>query len=283
MIDISVDISELFNIDDIPLSLLNKVYIDYEPLYDDMIDIHYLEESVVYESYNNGSNIFTTTDIINKIKDTYQLDDFQFKIANTNGVDFISVKKFFAEIPEYFSLKTVMLIPDINKNRYIIEQFMDDHGYFLAQIAAKQDRLGRHWFVMLFDPKKQESIKKQVLKTHTISFHTTPIANKESIEKYGIKAKTAYNPYKSNDKRIYLYLGNVNDPQYIQMMESISRKNMEHDKLFTGQFIEYKISLDLLPENIEFFIDIHGYGPSYVYVTSDIPYSTIIDSKIKQY
>ena len=137
--------------------------------------------------------------------------------------------------------------------------------------------------LLIFDPQKQESIKEMVLKYHKYAYHTLPIYNAESIEKNGILAKYANTPFISNTKRIYLYLGNTSNPKYVDMMKSISKKLQSKDKKFTGDFVEYEIVLQKLPDNVEFYVDIHGYGKDYIYTESDIPLSVIREREDKSY
>ena len=137
--------------------------------------------------------------------------------------------------------------------------------------------------LLMYDPKKRESIKEMVLKYHKYAYHTSPIYNAESIENNGILAKYENTPCISNTKRIYLYLGNTSNPKYVDMMKSISRKLQSKDNKFTGDFVEYEIMLKKLPENAEYYVDIHGFGKDYIYTESDIPIESIRDSEDKTY
>ena len=180
-------------------------------------------------------------------------------------------------------MSTAMLVPDIKKNVEIITEFMDDNGYYGAKKTIYKDKGGRRWMLLMFDPKKQESIKEMVMKYHKYAYHTSPIYNAESIEKNGILAKYAKTPFISNTPRIYLYLGNTSNPEYVKMMKSISRNLQRKDNKFTGDFVEYEIMLKKLPENAEYYVDIHGFGKDYIYTESDIPIESIRDTEDKTY
>jgi hypothetical protein len=129
----------------------------------------------------------------------------------------------------------------------------------------------------MFDPKKQESIKEMVLKYHKYAYYTSPIYNAESIEKNGILAKYANTP------RIHLYLGNTSNPEYVNMMKSISKKLQIKDNKFTGDFVEYEIMLKKLPENAEYYVGIYGFGKDFIYTETDIPIESIRDTEDKTY
>lgn len=136
---------------------------------------------------------------------------------------------------------------------------------------------------MVFDPKKQESIRDRVIKNHRYGYHTTPSYNADSIEEMGIIAQISYKPYATNTKRVYLYIGNPDSEEYIEMMKDISNNLKRKDKKFTGDFVEYEILMKKLPKEMEFYIDVHGYGKDFIYTEMDIPVEAISRSVDKSY
>ena len=274
---------DIFDFDNIPMSELDKAYIDYEPLYD-TVDWFSVDEDYIYEERKkNTTGIQSAVDVVNCAINQLKMSEFQIKVKSPNGVEFIEVERLMEDYPDYLTMEMIMLIPVIKKNVEIITEFMDENGYYEAKKAIRKDKGGRKWMTVMFDPKKQESIKDMVLKYHKYAYHTSPIYNAESIEKNGILAKYAKSPFISNTKRIYLYLGNTSNQKYVDMMKSISRKLQSKDKKFTGDFVEYEIMLKKLPENAEYYVDIHGFGKDYIYTESDIPIESIRDSEDKTY
>ena len=204
-----INILDLFDIDNIPMSELDKAYIDYEPLYD-TVDWFSVDEDYVYEERkNNTTGIQSAIDVVSRAMNQLKMSEFQIKVKSPNSVEYIEVKRLKEDYPDFLTMSTAMLVPDIKKNVEIITEFMDDNGYYEAKKTIYKDRGGRIWMLLMFDPKKQESIKEMVLKYHKYAYHTSPIYNAESIEKNGILAKYANTPFISNPKRIYLYLGNT--------------------------------------------------------------------------
>ena len=212
-----------------------------------------------------------------------KMSERQIKVHLPNGVEYIEVKRLMEDYPDFLTMSTAMLIPDIEKNVEIITDFMDEKGYYVAKKATYKDIGGRRWMLLVFDPKKQESIKEMVLKYHKYAYHTSPIYNAESIEKNGILAKYAITPFVPNTPRIYLYLGNTSNSEYVKMMESVSKKLQIRDSKFTGNFVEYEVMLKKIPENAEFYIDIHGFGKDFIYTETDIPIEAIRDTEDKIY
>lgn len=274
---------DIFDFDNIPISELDKAYVDYEPLYD-TVDLYSLDEDYVYEEKkNNTDEVQSAVDVVNRAIDQLKMSEFQIKVKSPNGVEYIEVKRLLEEYPDYLTMKMVMLIPDIKKNIEIITDFMDGNGYFGAKKATYRDKDGRKWMLLIFDPKRQESIKEMVMKYHKYAYHTSPIYNADSIEENGILAKYAIDPFVSNTKRVYLYLGSTTNPQYVNMMKSISRKLQHKHKEFNGDFVEYEVLLKSLPNNTDFYIDIHGYGKDFIYTETDIPIEAIRDTEDRLY
>ncbi len=278
-----IDELDIFDFNNIPMSELDKAYIDYEPLYD-TVDWYSVDEDYLYEEReNNTTGIQSAIDVVSRAMNQLKMSEFQIKVKKPNGVEYIEVKRLMEDYPDFLTMSTAMLVPDIKKNVEIITEFMDDNGYYESKKAIYKDRDGRIWMLLMFDPKKQESIKEMVMKYHKYAYHTSPIYNAESIEKNGILAKYANTPFISNTPRIYLYLGNTSNPEYVKMMKSISRNLQRKDNKFTGDFVEYEIMLKKLPENAEYYVDIHGFGKDYIYTETDIPIEAIRDSEDKTY
>ena len=280
-----IELEKIFDIDNIPISKLNKAYVEYEPIQND-IDFYALDEEYVWEEKNQNSDseeILNAHDVVNQVKSHVDLQDFQIKVNSSNGVKFLDVRKLFKDYPDYITMELAMLIPDISNNIDIISKFLDSCGYFLVKKATYKDHDERVWGVLIFDPKKQESIRERVLNQYKYAYHTTPAYNADSIEEKGILAKSASKTFATNTKRVYMYLGNPSSPKYIKMMKSISTTLKQKDKNFTGDFVEYEIILQKLPDNVEFYIDIHGYSKNFVYIESNIPPTAIRNSEDKIY
>ena len=274
---------DIFDFDNIPMSELDKAYIDYEPLYD-TVDWFSVDEDYIYEERKkNTTGIQSTVDVVNCAMNQLKMSEFQIKVKSPNGVEFIEVERLMEDYPDYLTMEMIMLIPVIKKNVEIITDFMDEKGYYVAKKATYKDKVGRIWMFLMFDPQKQESIKEMVMKYHKYAYHTSPIYNAESIKKNGILAQYAKAPFISNTKRIYLYLGNTSNHKYVDMMKSISMKLQREDNKFTGDFVEYEIMLKKLPESAEYYVDIHGFGKDYIYTETDIPIESIRDSEDKTY
>ena len=178
---------------------------DYEPLYD-TVDLYSVDEDYVYEEKEkNTEGIQSAVDVVNRAMNQLKMFGFQIKVKSPNGVDYIEVKRLLEEFPDYLTMKMAMLIPDLKKNVEIITNFMDENGYFGAKKATYRDKEGRKWMLLIFDPKRQESIKEMVLKYHKYAYHTSPSYNADSIETNGILAKYTIEPFASKQSTVCEY------------------------------------------------------------------------------
>ena len=88
-----INILDIFDIDNIPMSELDKAYIDYEPLYD-TVDLYSLDEDYVYEEKGNDTEgIQSAVDIADRALKQFKISGFQIKVMSPNGVDYIEAKR----------------------------------------------------------------------------------------------------------------------------------------------------------------------------------------------
>ena len=178
-----IDELDIFDFNNIPMSELDKAYIDYEPLYD-TVDWFSVDEDYLYEERKNNTNgIQSAVDVVSRAMDQLKMSEFQIKVKSPNCVEFIDVKRLMEDYPDFLTMSTAMLVPDIKKNVEIITEFMDENGYYGAKKTIYKDKGGRIWMLLIFDSQKHESIKEMVMKYHKYAYHTSPIYNAESIEK----------------------------------------------------------------------------------------------------
>lgn len=282
------DLIQSFDINTIPMSILDKAYVDYEQFFD-VVDVYSVDEDYIYEDNTNKNvEVKSVHDVVEYLDRMMKPSNCLFFIQNTNGIDFINSIIRLDKYPDFIAMEivlipSILMTPSVKENVDIITKEMDESGYFPSRKTIQRDSKGKVWLLMVFDPKKQESIREQVLKCHRYAYYTTPRYNADSIEKNGIIAKFSHKPYATNTKRVYLYIGNPDSEEYIEMMTDISNNLKRKDKNFTGDFVEYEISLNKLPKEMEFYIDVHGYGGDFIYTEMDIPVEAIRDSLDKSY
>ena len=84
---------DIFDFNNIPMSELDKAYIDYEPLYD-TVDWYSVDEDYLYEeSKNNTGGIQSAVDVVSRAMNQLKMLEFQIKAKSPNGVEYIEVKR----------------------------------------------------------------------------------------------------------------------------------------------------------------------------------------------
>lgn len=273
----------IFNISLILISELDKVYIDYEPLCDTP-DLFSLDEDYIYEEqWHSSDEVQSVCDVADRLTNLLKLKVFQLQVRLPEKDEFIPAWKWANKYPDYLTSEIAVLVPDISNNCRLMTKLMDESGYKFARMTACEDEKQRTWLLLFFVPKKQESIREMIVKYHKYAYYTAPSYNADSIEKDGILAECAIDPYGNDVQRIYLYLGNPSNPTYEDMMMSMSRKIQRNNERFDCKFTEYEIRLQDLPENVEFCADTYGFGPDFIYTESDIPFVAIRDKEEKSY
>ncbi|MBR3797395.1 MAG: hypothetical protein IKK36_00580 [Bacteroidales bacterium] len=273
----------IFDISLILISELDKVYIDYEPLCDTP-DLFSLDENYIYEEqWHSSDEVQSVCDVADRLTNLLKLKVFQLRVRLPEKDEFIPAWKWANKYPDYLTSEIAVLVPDISNNCRIVTKLMDESGYKFTRRTTCEDEKQRTWLLLFFVPKKQESIREMIVKYHKYAYYTAPSYNADSIEKDGILAECAIDPYGNDVQRIYLYLGNPSNPAYENMMMSMSRKIQRNNEPFACNFTEYEIRLRDLPENVEFCADIHRFGPDFIYTESDIPLEAIRDKEEKSY
>ena len=74
--------SDIFDFNNIPMSELDKVYIDYEPLYD-TVDLYSVDEDYLYEERKNNTNgIQSAVDVVTRAMNQLKMSEFQIKVRS---------------------------------------------------------------------------------------------------------------------------------------------------------------------------------------------------------
>ena len=71
---------DIFDFDNIPMSELDKAYIDYEPLYD-TVDWFSVDEDYLYEERKNNTNgIQSAIDVVSRAMNQLKISERQIKV-----------------------------------------------------------------------------------------------------------------------------------------------------------------------------------------------------------
>lgn len=147
-------------------------------------------------------------------------------------------------------VRVVVLFADLEKNAQIIENTMLACGWSKARISEPTMVHGIKLRIMDFDPIYQKSLT-TIVRQNKYVYHWTPYQNLPSILKNGLELRND-NTFLSYPPKVHLMKSNINSQQAIMLAWQLFNKNTN---LNDGRYALLKISLDKVPDNVEFFGD----------------------------
>lgn len=243
---------ESLNIDKVGDKELTECYISYKEHFGfpNPMNELFLEE---WEPRCITQNVETA---IRKIKEKYSLHDWQ--IYKANGENNVGI---------------VICIADVEDNIEDLKEDLDKLGYHVGCETQKQDKQGRTWQYMQFEPIYSGDCTEYIRENCKLLFHWTPTLNLEKIKSEGIvpnhKSKTFSYP-----DRVYLFT-DKNDGNSLKLSGFLFAKINKAETL--EKEIPYSllfIRVDMLPEGIHFFYDPNMENA--VYTEQVIPADSII-------
>lgn len=144
----------------------------------------------------------------------------------------------------------VMLYADVEKNTSIIINAMNSFGWICARKSEPVYYYSIPVRVMEFDPKEQPSMTNQARKYQYL-YHITPIQNANSILLKGIEARSE-NEMFSYEAKSHLLKGDIPKRELEMFGWRLWNKK---SSIRDGRYIVFRINLDKVPNNIEFYGD----------------------------
>ena len=107
--------------------------------------------------------------------------DFQFDVYRNNSIVNVRVSK----IPRFLQYAHSALVPIIKDNVEFIKEYYDKNGYYCIREQEYIDKdTKEQWYMMLFNPKYQNSINKQMFDACVEDiYHCAPSIYHNSIVK----------------------------------------------------------------------------------------------------
>lgn len=176
-------------------------------------------------------------------------------------------------------IKTILLIPAIGKNVDIVVGKMQTLGWHKAFVTPVE-KLGYVPLVAIsFDPVYQDSIKDTVRKWRYI-FHISPLYNKDGILQKGLLPSSQNSLFKY-PPRVYFLKPTTMHSEMEHLVKELYKNDKKPNN--NGLYCIYRIDLDKVPENVDFFFD-----PRYedgIYTDGKIPrqaitYLTTLNARI---
>lgn len=165
-------------------------------------------------------------------------------------------------------------IPVINANEDLVIDAFNKCGYHLGYKNVFIDRFGNQWLSLQFEPKFQKDETLKIRQEEQTLYHLTPSYNKGKILNIGFsprcKNEMFYYP-----NRTYFLRGSTDKNEILNLGQQLFYTNSSLGN--NGDYILFQIDLDLVPDNIRFFIDAnHLYG---IFTSGNIQPNAIISQE----
>lgn len=227
--------NEIFDLDKIPMEILDRAWQDYRPYLYAINHNNYLA-SRVNESIDYKRHIEKVRDAIVK---TFPLDIKLFDIREENH-------KMYASI----------LVAKNNENTKVIENTMEKKGFFRSQPIDNEydvilkDRKGRPWVYMRFEPKKPGDVTYTVHFKYNVLYHLAPSIFEEKILKKGLTPSNGNSTFKYSEPRVFVIKGDATDEEIQNLV------NLLYDQAYEGKKQNPERYKDLTPEYTLFTLDV---------------------------
>ena len=271
-----------FDISSIPNELKRSVYEVYsdkfnrlnmlECAWDESYDFdnEFLNEGQVI---NVSPNIKSVEDITTELMDKTDMLDFQFDVYRNNSIVNVRVSK----IPRFLQYAHSALVPIIKDNVEFIKDYYDKNGYYCIREQEYVDKdTKERWYMMLFNPKYQNSINKQMFDAGIEDiYHCAPSIYHNSIVKNGFKPSKGNDVMKYYDARAFFStISKRNNANFLDMLRKRIPIIKKQNKNFDGTFNYYKLSLDFILDVVTFYYDPNGTKGD-IYTKDVVPYSAV--------
>lgn len=244
---------DIFDLDKIPMYILDKGWKRYNPYLLKIDHRHPLSTRIVCEGTDYLERITKVKEII---LSTFPISEEQFEIINGNN-----------------GLYAALLIALTDNNIDIIEESMEKLGFFRSKPTDKKlliDRKNRKWIDIRFEPSKPDDITEIIRKESDIVYHIAPIVFKENILSNGLFTSNENPEYRYSEPRIFFAKGTSTKDDLQGLVNSLYDQAIEKEiPNLTNIYGLFSINLLKLDKTIRFYYDINE--PRGIYTTANIP------------
>ena len=252
---------ENFNLDEIPIDVLDKAWERYHPYLMNIYHRHPLANRLFIEGTDYKKQIEGVREIITT---TFPIPQTCFKIVSGNN-----------------GMYAAILVALLDDNVDVIEQAMEAKGFFRSKPTDDKllsDRKNRRWIDVRFEPKFPDDVTEEIHRKYNCLYHLSPKSFEVAITMFGFKASNKNADYRYSEDRVYFLKGDANDADIQALVNTlyIQAQNKHYPNL-SPKYVLFKIDLAKLGNEYRFFYDINE--PEGIYSTKDIPPSVIVGKK----
>ena len=232
----------VFDLDKIPMYILDKAYKRYHPY----------TLNISHENPLSRTNRITeSTDYFEQINNVKKTILSTFPIYDEQFIIIQGSHKLFAAI----------LVSLTDDNVEIIENAMEKLGFFRSQPTDEQlltDRQNRQWIDLRFEPISPDDVTDEIRKKYNFVFHLTPSIFANRVEQNGPNISNNNSSFKYSKSRAYVTEGDITDVEIQRLAntlyEQAKRANIQN---LSNIYVLFKIDLEKVNKDVRFFYDIN--------------------------
>ena len=250
---------DVFDLNKIPMSVLDKWWKDYRPYTLCFSHTHPLSTPYIVESTDCLKQIERVKSIMTS---SFELDNEQIVIKDGHN-----------------SLYAVILIPERDKNTNIIERYMEKMRFFRCHPSDDKllvDDKMRTWRITRFEPTRQDDVTEEVHRRFKHLYYLIPSALEQNVETNGIRLSNGGDDAQCPESRAYMIRGDATENDIrmlaIQMFKQEKDKQMPN---LSPNYTLFKIDLSKIDNAVRFFYDKNG--PTVIFTTMAIAPESFVD------
>ena len=219
----------------------------------------------IYTDATVGKSTYPPEFVVNAMLDLYNLKKEQLNVVVRRN-----------------EIRVIVFLADVRDNIKKFSADMDKCGYFVAQTFPQQDRNGKMWQFVAYEPYVTPNVLDEVQSIGGL-IHITSPSRAEKIKQEGIVPKSESTLYKYPN-RVYLLSGRFGASE----LKALAREMCKHKSKVSWDEIEViHIDTDMMPDDFLIYPDPNqdnGYftyktiSPEWIYKTCNIlRYSPLAD------
>ena len=246
-------------LDKIPVELLDRGWQRYHPYSFTIDHRNPLANRSIEEATDCKRQIQLVKQAITK---TFPIDESQFVIKDGND-----------------GLYATVLVANTDDNVDIIEQAMEDKGFYRSQPATDKllyDSKHREWLVIRFEPKAPDDVTAEVHRKYSVLFYLTPKIFEDRIQKHGLLVSNNNPNYRKSGLQAILSDGILSQADKQQLVNSLySQAQNKSIPNLTPEYSLFAFDIRIMGYDIRFYYDVNE--PKGIYTRTLIPPEFIIN------
>ncbi len=258
LVKMTIDFVDNFDINSIPEDVRKSWIKSYTRAYLSGLDRDYenvedvLQESAkMTETPDDEIAIYPIQEVIDILKEKYDFKDEQFYVTNFNNVSAFKIY----DIPVFMTEPISVIVPNVYMNIAIIDEEIKNCGYYKIRMSKKKDAAGKEWYVLGYNPIRQDNIRKMIEGFRWL--HLSPTFNRKEIYETGLVPGPGNDNFTYKDDRIFLFIQRNFDisERNKKIMFSKARDIKKKHPDWDGTFDVYSVDCFKVSMKQEFFYD----------------------------